>query len=216
MLKLAMRTIFLCVLVLISACVNRYAVMVHPETGDEQHCGSSGWGWWGAPAAARIHNRCMANLESRGYRPPEMIQVDNRGISPPDNKTPNPYGNTSPAPYGNTGPDPYGNTGPDPYGSPRVDHYGNTVTDSYGGSGTDQYGGTLPSPPAGGEWNIRLAKTHYSAGLISKHNYARLINHIKLLYRQRVQDAKSAYRSGLISKAAYKQRIIDAKFRYSG
>ncbi len=65
-------TIF--ITLIITGCVNREAILVHPETGQQQFCSNSGWGWLGAPMAASAHNRCVSNLRAQGYQSAGLSQ----------------------------------------------------------------------------------------------------------------------------------------------
>ncbi len=68
------RYLNLVVLVLfITGCVSKQAMLVNPDTGQTQNCSASGWGWFGAPHASHIYNKCVSNMRTNGYKYPYEI-----------------------------------------------------------------------------------------------------------------------------------------------
>lgn len=58
--------------------------MVHLETEGQEYCSSSGWGWFGAPHAISIYNRCVAQLERLGYVVPGKQALETDIPDPPE------------------------------------------------------------------------------------------------------------------------------------
>ncbi|MFV8784370.1 hypothetical protein ACNKU7_18280 [Microbulbifer sp. SA54] len=67
----------LVVLVLfVTGCVSKQAMLVNPDTGQTQNCGASGWGWFGAPYASHMYNKCVLNMRANGYKYPYEISSE--------------------------------------------------------------------------------------------------------------------------------------------
>ena len=53
--------------VVATGCTNRHATMVQQESGTRVDCSAHGWGWYGAPAAARSYNKCVREFGAQGW-----------------------------------------------------------------------------------------------------------------------------------------------------
>ncbi len=61
--------LFACLL--LSGCAKYHDSLVNPQTKEGVNCVSSGWGWLGAPLAARNSNLCIERYTAAGYIPVE-------------------------------------------------------------------------------------------------------------------------------------------------
>ena len=75
---------------------------------------------------------------------------------------------------------------------------------------------TLPLPPDGKSWSVRLAKAELKSGNIDRLQYERTIDHLKWEYENTIRELKAQYKADYISKSVYKQKISEAKFKYQG